>query len=59
LKPLSISLLGNLIIAIDYLVNLTIILLKLTIDLGIIYFLNTLPKRVINVVGKPIGHTSL
>ena len=39
---------GNLIIAIDCLVNLTIILLKLTIDLGIIYFLNALPKGVVN-----------
>ena len=48
LKPLGTSLLNNLIIATDCLVNLTIILLKLTINLGIMYFLNTLFKRVIN-----------
>ena len=40
--------LGNLTIAIDRLVNLTIILLKLTIDLGITYFLNASLKRVVN-----------
>ena len=46
--PLGTSLLGNLIIAVDRLVNLTIILLKLTIDLGITYFLNASPKGVVN-----------
>ena len=48
LKPLGISLLGNLIIAINCPVNFTIILLKLTIDLGITYFLNASPNRVVN-----------
>jgi len=48
LKPLGTGLLGNLIVAADRLVNLTIILLKLTIDLSIIYFLNASPKGVIN-----------
>ena len=46
--PYSISLLSNLIIAINRLVTLIIILLKLTIDLGITYFLNALPKEVFN-----------
>ena len=46
--PLGISLLGNLIIAINCPVNLIIILLKLTIDLGITYFLNASPNRAIN-----------
>ena len=48
LKPLGTSLLGNLIIAINCPVNLIIILLKLTIDLGITYFLNASSKGVIS-----------
>jgi len=44
---IGIGLLGNLIIAVDCLVNLAIILLKPTIDLGIIYFLNPRLKELL------------